>query len=323
MARNTVYTFKNHLGYDGRKKNDEKALQVLNEIGFNATNDIGETPLIVASYLGRPDFVKMILEKTDNVDFKVEGSITGSALMEACSQRRLDCIKLLIEAGANLEQTDKYGNTPISAIFTNTFSDPIPCAEYFYSKGAKITERVIEMGMSWNKERFTDFLKTIDYDLGNLSLPTEDTIQKEEIKIDSSIDIEHLHNVVNNRNYNETVKIIWRKLVPRSGQADTVQGELLRAIEKLRDEAQRNGNGNFNKNCHGLLIDFLRKELTSKNHFDQATIDKINDDLDKLSFKNSPYLEDDIYDRITERIVDWYLKNPTQILHKQNEKLYC
>jgi hypothetical protein len=28
------------------------------------------------------------------------------------------------------------------------------------------------------------------------------------------------------------------------GLADTVQGELLRAVEKLRDEAQRNGNVN-------------------------------------------------------------------------------
>jgi hypothetical protein len=27
---------------------------------------------------------------------------------------------------------------------------------------------------------------------------------------------------------------IWHDLVPKSGQADTVQGELLRAIEKLR-----------------------------------------------------------------------------------------
>jgi ankyrin repeat protein len=324
MAKNSVYTFKNHLGYDGKKKNDEKALKILHEIGFNAFNDIGETPLIVASYLGRTEFVKIILEQINHVDFKVEGSITGSALLETCTRRRFDCIKLLVEAGANLEQTDRFGLTPISAIFTNTFSDPIPCAEYLYVKGAKITDRVIEMGMSWNKEIFTEFLKSINFNFDpNLIPKLEEEILEIDEVVDSSLDIEHLHNTVNRNNYLETAKIIWQKLVPKSGQADTVQGELLRAIEKLRDEAQRNGNGNFNKNCHGILIEFMRKKLVDENIFERETITEINSDLERLTKKNSPYTDDDIYERISNRIVDWYLKNPNQIAHKKNDKLYC
>lgn len=323
MAKNRLDTFKNYLGYDGKKFNPEKALSILNEIGVNSTNDIGETPLIIAAYLERTDILKIIIEQTQSIDQKVQGSITETALLEACEQRRLESIKLLVDAGADLEQEDRFGLTPLSKIFTNTFSNPIPSAQYLFSKGAKITDRVIKMGMSWNKEKFTDFLKNINYDLENVLLPINDTFQKKEIKIDTFIDIEDLHNVVNNKDYFKTAKVIWQKLVPKSGQADTVQGELLRAIEKLRDEAQRNGNGNFNKNCHGLLIDFLRKELTSENLFEKLITDKINDDLDQLSIKNNPYTEDDIYDRITERIVDWYLKNPTQIAHTKNDKLYC
>eukprot|EP00388_Colpodella_angusta_P006091 GDKJ01018310.1.p1 GENE.GDKJ01018310.1~~GDKJ01018310.1.p1 ORF type:complete len:324 (+),score=36.86 GDKJ01018310.1:2124-3095(+) len=323
MGKNKLDTFKNHLGYDGKKFNAEKALSVLNEIGVNATNDIGETPLIIAAYLERIEILKTIIEQTQNIDQKVEGSITETALLEACGQRRLESIKLLVEAEANLEQEDRFGLTPLSKIFTNTFSDPIPSATYLVSKGAKITDRVIKMGMSWNKEKFTDFLKTINYDLETASLTIEDTIQKKETKIETSINIEHLHNVINNRNYFETTKIIWQKLVPKSGQAETVQGELLRAIEKLRDEAQRNGNINFHKNCHGILIDYLRKHLVENNIFEKEIIIEINNDLDRLSKDNSPYTEDDIYDRITNRIVDWYLKNPTQIRHEQNDKLYC
>lgn len=154
-------------------------------------------------------------------------------------------------------------------------------------------------------------------------MPIEDTIQKTGKKIETSIDIEHLHNVINNRNYFETTKIIWQKLVPKSGQAETVQGELLRSIEKIRDEAQRNGNINFNKNCHGILIDYLRKYLADNNVFEAEIVFEINSDLERLSKNNSPYKEDDLYDRITDRIVDWYLKNPTQIRHEQNDKLYC
>lgn len=141
--------------------------------------------------------------------------------------------------------------------------------------------------------------------------------------MDTSIDIEHLHTVVNDNDYFETAKIIWQKLVPKSGQAETVQGELLRAIEKLRDEAQRNGNINFHKNCHGLFIGYLRKFLINTNIFDPEKITQITSDLERISKGQEPYLEDDLYDRITDRIVDWYLKNPTQIPHNQNDQLYC
>ncbi len=39
--------------------------------------------------------------------------------------------------------------------------------------------------------------------------------------------------------YFEEATRIWQTFVAKSGQAETVQGELLRAVEKLRDEATR------------------------------------------------------------------------------------
>jgi hypothetical protein len=54
---------------------------------------------------------------------------------------------------------------------------------------------------------------------------------------------------------------IWRNLVPKSGQADTVQGELLRAVEKLSWEAQNNGNINWDDRFE-MLIEFLRATLS-------------------------------------------------------------
>ncbi|MFS0907509.1 hypothetical protein AB3N02_31575 [Priestia aryabhattai] len=44
--------------------------------------------------------------------------------------------------------------------------------------------------------------------------------------------------------YFEEAKEIWVKYVPKSGQSGVVEGELIRAIEKLRCEAQDNGNAN-------------------------------------------------------------------------------
>ena len=45
--------------------------------------------------------------------------------------------------------------------------------------------------------------------------------------------------------YLDEAKELWAKYVPQEGQADTQQGELLRAVEKLRHETMNNGNINW------------------------------------------------------------------------------
>ena len=40
---------------------------------------------------------------------------------------------------------------------------------------------------------------------------------------------------------------LWKKLVPAEGRAKSVQGELIRCMGKLTDEAYRNGNGNWDE----------------------------------------------------------------------------
>jgi hypothetical protein len=123
--------------------------------------------------------------------------------------------------------------------------------------------------------------------------------------------------------YLKTGQHIWKTYVPKSGQAETVQGELLRAIEKLADEAQRNGNINFNEDCHVIFISFIRKHLNDEKIFDKATIKQINQDLDKISIEDEPYTEDDLFNRLRDRIIDWYLNNKTPIPHIKNPTLNC
>lgn len=325
MAKNTLTTFKNLLGYNGKKVNEEKALEVLNEIGVSAIDVTGDTPLIIAAYLERVNILKILIERVDDIDYRVPGAIVEeSALLRACDQRRLESIKLLVEAGANLEQTDRFNLTPLSKIFTNTFSDPLPAAKYLIGRGAEITEKVINMGMSWNRERFSEFLKTMDYGFDAESFPeNEESLENEKETFENNIDIKHLHTIVNSEDYFETSKIMWQKLVPRSGQATTVQGELIRAIEKLRDEAQRNGNANFNKNCHLILVNYLKTYLTDKNIFNEIEIAETNNNLNLLSREKNPYLDDDVYDNITTKIVDWSVKTLELVPHNYNDKLNC
>ena len=320
MSKKLPYTFQEALGYGGKKIDEEKAFKIVQRVGIDAVNDLDETPLMISAYLGNINLLKIIIEEFKSLNCN-NAETFGVALLSACSHRQLECIQILIETGANIEQIDRFGLTPLSKIFTNTFSDPIPSAKYLISKGAKITDRVIKMGMDWDSEKFITFLDSQNINFDRSLIPKKEAVETE--IMDTTIDIKELHYSINNKGYLETAKVIWRKLVPKSGQADTVQGELLRAIEKLRDEAQRNGNGNFSKNCHGILIKYLKKYLIDKAIFTKEVVVEIKDNLKTLSKGNQPYTEDDIYDRITNRIIDWYLENPKQLAHIKNNKLYC
>jgi hypothetical protein len=126
---------------------------------------------------------------------------------------------------------------------------------------------------------------------------------------------------------------IWRNLVPKSGQATTVQGELLRAVEKLRWEAQENGNINWDEGFV-ILVDYLKQTLNSQPTFTASELHTIKTDTDRLrSFVpveeldnelNSgslPYVENDLYDRLTGFVVSFSRANPEPLERAVNPEL--
>jgi hypothetical protein len=69
---------------------------------------------------------------------------------------------------------------------------------------------------------------------------------------------------VTEEEYQDLGKFVWRTYVPKRGQATTVQGELLRANEKLRDESQRNGNINWDEGHEILATDAGKGEAFAR-----------------------------------------------------------
>jgi len=105
--------------------------------------------------------------------------------------------------------------------------------------------------------------------------------------------------------YLDECRTIWREFVPKSGQSDTVQGELLRAIEKLRDEAMRNGNCNWDEGFR-ILLSYLRQHLLDPAIFSAKQIQQSNDILKRLRRGSDPLLKDEPFDYLGERVVDYY-----------------
>ncbi len=129
----------------------------------------------------------------------------------------------------------------------------------------------------------------------------------------------------------EICRWIWRHLVPPGGAASTIQGELLRAIERLRTEAQDNGNVNWDEQ-YALFVAYLEQHLAGEAGFSLAVRREIRTDLarlrvddsgqegDALSEENSPYVDDDLYDRISGHIVSYCRLHPALVPHVRDPR---
>jgi hypothetical protein len=132
----------------------------------------------------------------------------------------------------------------------------------------------------------------------------------------------------------EIAQWVWTNLVPRSGQAACLQGELLRAIEKLRWEAQGNGNINWDDRFE-MLVDLLSEHLLSEARLSHDEKTTIEDDLERLrnflpvrdlkddaEAEKLPYVKDDLYDRLTSSVVRFCRLNPKIVPYQHNPAQY-
>jgi hypothetical protein len=116
---------------------------------------------------------------------------------------------------------------------------------------------------------------------------------------------------------------LWEALVPKRGQAETLQGELVRIAGKLTDEAYRNGNINWGPDCEKMWR-FVGRHLDDPATFPpeeraliRAEIEKIIRDRDNpdVSGHGSPYYV------VSEKVVDWCMAHPEPIPHQPDPSL--
>ena len=109
--------------------------------------------------------------------------------------------------------------------------------------------------------------------------------------------------------YPEIAQQIWTELVPKSGPADTLQGELLRSVERLREEAQLHHNRNY-KRAHKRMAILLRNTLIGSGLFDQAETDRIRSNTQRLMKSSRPYTANDIYDHLVDQVCIYHMQKP-------------
>ena len=120
--------------------------------------------------------------------------------------------------------------------------------------------------------------------------------------------------------YFEEAHEIWKTSVPSTGQADTMQGELLRAVEKLRREAQSNGNQNWDESFEKLLS-FLRENLTDLSALPPEEVAIVVGDVERLSDHIHPETGDEPNDRLSDAVVLWARIHPEPVPHRHDTSL--
>ena len=123
----------------------------------NTPNSRGDTPLILASYYGHTEAVKMLLEYKVAVGIN---SSNGTALMGASYKGKAAIVELLLKHNANPNVVDESGATAlIMAVFTEhtevielllkggadpQFKDGTGTSAYDYAKNKK-NERILQL----------------------------------------------------------------------------------------------------------------------------------------------------------------------------------
>lgn len=111
----------------------------------------------------------------------------------------------------------------------------------------------------------------------------------------------------------------WNRLVPASGEAPTLQGELIRAIGRLTSEMYCNGCINWDEGFVRFTR-LLERVLVDPNVFDDDAMSRIRSDLQTIrelgdETREYDYHDEDPYDRITDFVIEWCRANPKDIAH--------
>lgn len=143
-----------------------------------------------------------------------------------------------------------------------------------------------------------------------------------------------------NQRYFEECKYIWQNYVPKSGQSNVLQGELLRQLEKLRCEAQDNGNINWDKDFE-FFCDFLRETLCSQDIFSVKEKEKFVLILnyfrecgnyatrwrssqipdDEVDIDRIAYTKDNLYDIVADAIGQFYSNFSAPIPYEKDKEI--
>lgn len=95
-----------------------------------------DTPLTFSVHQGRAYAVRMLLDNGASPDATTAGADRSTPLHLACTYNHPDCVKLLLQANADVDKSDFHGRTPL---YHASYYGNIACVELLCAYGASRT----------------------------------------------------------------------------------------------------------------------------------------------------------------------------------------
>ena len=283
---------------------------------INVKDEYDRTPLHYHAQVNDIERVTLLLEKGADIESKAaydETPLFGAGYHP-------EVTALLIAKGANVKAKDDMNHNPMEAMLyaqSIDISKAAKTAELYLKAGLKPTkfakEQITRIGEDFEFHR-TDFnpeyLEETDAGLQQLYKLFDVPPVPRRIQHDGKSPI-----VLAGDTWEERYEQAWTLLVPSSGSATTVQGEVVRIAGRVNDELLRNAMGNWNKE--------YRKMLTAISGYLQQGNPLSESELAEVADIQKHILEDDGTgtQRLCELATAWVVQNPQPIaLGKVNYK---
>ena len=208
----------------------------------------------------------------------------------------IEMAKWLVGKGADINLKDNYGKTPLSS------QTPFPDRVNEYLKlGAQIDEKTFLDTCEEAIKKYPGRIETI-----NLFIEYGATITDEIAVLINKID-KPLQ--PKEKPWKKQFSEFWRLLVPKSGEAETIQGEVIRIVGKVGHEILDNGGINWNRGFSKMLQELI-KYFSCGIKLSEIDIETVSNAKKRLS---GGTFNEEAIEKLEEMAVKWVLANPTPI----------
>lgn len=282
-------------------------------LDINVPDYYGATPLYRQAILGR-DTVKLLCEL--GADIEKPNTYGETPLHMAAEFFHPRTVKFLIDKGANVNVENDMGRTPLASVL-------MVCRGIYIAQTAEIASMLLEAGAkktSKMKERVEQIGKDFEFHRESIHPDYIEVADKGLAKLYELFDVKPVekrltHDGVSpiklvEGSWEEQYEQLWSFLIPSSGPAKTVQGEVIRIPGRVRDELDRNGGANWDRNYRKMLqaIPHYLSLGTPLSDTDLEEAKQVISQIYGKDFNDGPRL-----DRLCQLALAWIKQNPNPI----------
>ena len=312
-AHNGRYSLSTALHFGGVP--DELVIWLVERgLDINIPDYYGATPLYRQAILGR-DTVKLLLEL--GADIGKPNTYGESPLHVAAEFFHPKTVKLLIDKGADVNAKNDMGRTPLASVL-------MVCRGIYIAQTAEIASMLLDAGAkktSAMKEKVENIGKDFEFHRESIHPDYIEAADKGLAKLYELFDVKPVakritHDgvspiLVKEGSWEEQYEELWSFLIPSSGAAKTVQGEVIRIPGRVRDELDRNGGVNWDRDYRKML-QALPQYLSLGSSLSEQELAETKELIGQVhgkDFDDEPRL-----DRLCQLAIAWIKQNPEPLL---------